>query len=210
MGLRGLKLPPGLFGVFGQAKAARRNSATRKAPVLDVAIIGAGFSGLIAARELQTAGVEVEIFEARDRIGGRAWTDERLGRPLELGATWVHWMQPFVWSEIARYGQEIHPSPDYDRAFWITEGNLVEGPKERMNEVLDRPLGVVALITPWNFPIAIPSWKLIPALVTGNTVVIKPSEQTPLTSLLLAASNARTSTRMTPSMTTVPARMMKT
>src|SRR5437899_2359143 len=42
------------------------------------------------------------------------------------------------------------------------------------------PLGVCGLITPWNFPMAIPSWKLIPALVCGNTVVIKPAEDTPL------------------------------
>ena len=42
------------------------------------------------------------------------------------------------------------------------------------------PVGVVAAITPWNFPIAIPSWKLIPALVCGNTVVFKPASDTPL------------------------------
>jgi alpha-ketoglutaric semialdehyde dehydrogenase len=42
------------------------------------------------------------------------------------------------------------------------------------------PIGVVAAITPWNFPLAIPTWKLIPALVAGNTVVFKPAEDTPL------------------------------
>jgi len=42
------------------------------------------------------------------------------------------------------------------------------------------PLGVVGLITPWNFPIAIPSWKILPALVCGNTVVFKPASDTPL------------------------------
>ncbi|HET8761560.1 MAG TPA: aldehyde dehydrogenase family protein, partial [Nitrospiria bacterium] len=42
------------------------------------------------------------------------------------------------------------------------------------------PLGVCGLITPWNFPVAIPSWKILPALVAGNTAVIKPSELTPL------------------------------
>ena len=42
------------------------------------------------------------------------------------------------------------------------------------------PIGVTGLITPWNFPMAIPSWKIAPALVTGNTVVIKPAEDTPL------------------------------
>jgi alpha-ketoglutaric semialdehyde dehydrogenase len=48
-----------------------------------------------------------------------------------------------------------------------------------------QPLGVAALIAPWNFPIAIPAWKLAPALVSGNTVVFKPASQAPLTSLEL-------------------------
>lgn len=50
-----------------------------------------------------------------------------------------------------------------------------------------RPLGVVALITPWNFPAAIPAWKLAPALVYGNTVVLKLAQEAPLTGLHLAA-----------------------
>ncbi len=48
------------------------------------------------------------------------------------------------------------------------------------------PLGVVALITPWNFPVAIPAWKLAPALVSGNAVVIKPASQAPAMTLELA------------------------
>ena len=48
------------------------------------------------------------------------------------------------------------------------------------------PLGVVGLITPWNFPLNIASWKVAPALACGNTVVLKPAEITPLTSLRLA------------------------
>jgi acyl-CoA reductase-like NAD-dependent aldehyde dehydrogenase len=49
------------------------------------------------------------------------------------------------------------------------------------------PLGVVGLITPWNFPIAIPAWKLAPALVCGNTVVLKPASQAPGVALELAS-----------------------
>jgi len=48
-----------------------------------------------------------------------------------------------------------------------------------------QPLGVVALITPWNFPVCIPAWKIAPALVAGNTVVFKPSSTTPLTAAKL-------------------------
>src|SRR5918999_655128 len=48
-----------------------------------------------------------------------------------------------------------------------------------------QPVGLCGLITPWNFPMAIPSWKLIPALVCGNTVVLKPAEDTPLSALNL-------------------------
>src|SRR5687767_2719852 len=51
-----------------------------------------------------------------------------------------------------------------------------------------QPVGLCGLITPWNFPMAIPSWKLIPALVCGNTVVLKPAEDTPLSSYNLVHS----------------------
>ncbi len=47
---------------------------------------------------------------------------------------------------------------------------------------LRQPIGVCGMITPWNFPMAIPSWKMMPALVCGNTVVLKPAEDTPLSS----------------------------
>ena len=51
---------------------------------------------------------------------------------------------------------------------------------DKFNMSVRLPVGVVGAITPWNFPIAIPAWKLAPALVCGNTVVLKPAEDTPL------------------------------
>ncbi len=51
---------------------------------------------------------------------------------------------------------------------------------DKFNMSVRTPIGVVGAITPWNFPIAIPSWKLVPALVCGNTVVFKPATDTPL------------------------------
>ena len=51
---------------------------------------------------------------------------------------------------------------------------------------LREPVGVVGQIIPWNFPLLMAAWKLAPALATGNTVVLKPAEQTPLTALRLA------------------------
>ncbi|MEO1107415.1 MAG: FAD-dependent oxidoreductase [Pseudomonadota bacterium] len=55
-----------------------------------VAIIGAGMSGLAAADALARRGYDITIWEARDRIGGRIWTDNRLGAALDLGASWIH------------------------------------------------------------------------------------------------------------------------
>jgi aldehyde dehydrogenase (NAD+) len=74
-----------------------------------------------------------------------------------------------------------------DMAYFMAgEGRRLYGqttPSELPNKFamsLRSPMGVCGLITPWNFPIAIPSWKILPALVCGNTVVIKPAEDTPL------------------------------
>ncbi|MFY2791631.1 flavin monoamine oxidase family protein [Rhodococcus sp. MALMAid1271] len=102
-----------------------------------VIVVGAGFAGLTATRELENAGYEVTVYEARDRIGGRAWTDSRLGgHQLEMGATWVHWMQPFVWTEITRYSQKIYPSPDIDNAYWVSEGTVHSGSEHDLDVAL--------------------------------------------------------------------------
>jgi len=74
-----------------------------------------------------------------------------------------------------------------DEAFYVAgEGRRLYGqttPSELQNKFamsVRMPVGVVGLITPWNFPMAIPSWKLFPALVSGNTCIIKPASDTPL------------------------------
>jgi alpha-ketoglutaric semialdehyde dehydrogenase len=74
-----------------------------------------------------------------------------------------------------------------DEAFYVAgEGRRLFGvttPSELPNKFamsIRVPLGVIGMIAPWNFPMAIPSWKLFPALVAGNTCVIKPAEDTPL------------------------------
>lgn len=54
------------------------------------------------------------------------------------------------------------------------------------NYTLREPVGVVGCITPWNFPLSLATWKVAPALACGNTVVLKPAEQTPLTAIRLA------------------------
>ena len=76
-----------------------------------------------------------------------------------------------------------------DKTYYMAgEGRRLFGqttPSELPNKFamsVRQPIGVCGLITPWNFPMAIPSWKMMPALVCGNTVVLKPAEDTPLSS----------------------------
>ncbi|HXZ41241.1 MAG TPA: aldehyde dehydrogenase family protein [Terriglobales bacterium] len=79
-----------------------------------------------------------------------------------------------------------------DTAYYMAgEGRRMFGPttpSELPNKfamAIRQPLGVCAMITPWNFPMAIPSWKLLPAIVCGNTCVIKPAQDTPLSTFNL-------------------------
>jgi aldehyde dehydrogenase (NAD+) len=73
-------------------------------------------------------------------------------------------------------------------AGWATkiEGETIPVRAPCFNYTLREPYGVVGQIIPWNFPILLASWKVAPALAAGNTVVLKPAEQTPLTALRLA------------------------
>ena len=96
--------------------------------------------------------------------------------------------------------EEGKPLPDAQgevrRAMNITEYAAGEGrrlfgyttPSEIPNTVAyttRRPVGVVGIITPWNFPIAIPAWKMAPALICGNTLIFKPASSTPLSAAKL-------------------------
>lgn len=62
---------------------------------------------------------------------------------------------------------------------------LVEDSAERRIEIRHTPIGVVGAITPWNYPVILALWKILPALLSGNTMVVKPSPYTPLTTLKL-------------------------
>ncbi|WP_031464562.1 aldehyde dehydrogenase family protein [Sciscionella sediminilitoris] len=73
-------------------------------------------------------------------------------------------------------------------AGWVTklEGSVLPvSYPDTLHYTRREPVGVCGLITPWNFPMMIASWKLAPALATGNTVILKPAEQTPLSSVRL-------------------------
>ncbi|WP_347110074.1 aldehyde dehydrogenase family protein [Paenarthrobacter sp. S56] len=86
---------------------------------------------------------------------------------------------------------EVKRASDVLRFFgslgWAATGEVLpSGLPDTTITTRREPLGVVGLITPWNFPIAIPAWKTAPALISGNTVVIKPAELTPLSATHLA------------------------
>ncbi|BCS30187.1 uncharacterized protein APUU_80490S [Aspergillus puulaauensis] len=83
--------------------------------------------------------------------------------------------------------------PDTIGTFWYyggwadkNFGQTIETSPEKFAYTLRQPIGVVAQVIPWNFPLAMAAWKLGPALACGNTVVIKAAEQTPLSILVLA------------------------
>jgi len=85
-----LKLAGGLVAV-GWSSFGFRSAAADEATVFDCVVIGAGVAGLAAARKLHAANRRVVVLEARDRIGGRVWTDRSSpDAPIELGAQWIH------------------------------------------------------------------------------------------------------------------------
>ena len=96
------------------------------------------------------------------------------GKPVSENEEELEWVAGTFdyYAELGRhYRGRVLPSPE---------------PENQLNLVLKEPYGVVGCIVPWNYPLLLLAWKVAPALAAGNTVVIKPSEMTPLTTLLLA------------------------
>lgn len=77
----------------------------------DAVVIGGGFAGVTAARELRHDGFNTLILEARNRLGGRTYYSEFAGHKMDVGGTWIHWSQPFVWAEKERYALNVVETP---------------------------------------------------------------------------------------------------
>jgi len=110
----------------------------------DVVVIGAGLAGLVTARELGNRGHKVVVLEARDRIGGRLWTERRLGQNLELGGNWLHWTQPHAWAEVTRYGLEASRGPRSEETYWFAGNEVRRGTIEDFMNLIDP--GMTALL----------------------------------------------------------------
>ncbi|MFF7246329.1 2-hydroxymuconic semialdehyde dehydrogenase [Embleya sp. NPDC008237] len=159
-------------------------------PEADRAIVDAA---VVAARgalgEWGAASVEVRA-EAMRRIadGIQARFDEFVdaevadtGKPRELAAGVDI---PRAIGNFRAYADLLYGRPE--RAHSTAVPGWSGGAGQALNYTVRRPLGVVAIISPWNLPLLLLTWKVAPALAAGNTVVAKPSEETPSTATLLA------------------------
>ncbi len=104
----------------------------------DVIVVGGGFAGVTAAREATVRGCSVLLLEARERLGGRTWSAEWEGMPIEYGGAWVHWHQPHTWSEITRAGLRVVLSDDAERAGWYVGGERREGTIAERDAIAER------------------------------------------------------------------------
>ncbi len=149
-----------VIGEYAQADAAQAKAAIAAAK----AAFPAWASGSIQERAniLDRAGAE--ILARKDELGRLLSREEGKTLPEGVGeAARAGYIFKFFAGEVVRLAGDKLPS--------VRPGIDVEVTRE--------PVGVVGLITPWNFPIAIPAWKIAPALAYGNTVVMKPADLVP-------------------------------
>ncbi len=149
-----------VIGDYTQASAAQLDEAVAAAR----AAFGAWSTGGIQARSDALDKIGNEILARREELGTLLSREEGKTKPEGIGeAARAGYIFKFFAGECLRLAGEMLPS--------VRPGIGVEVTRE--------PLGVVGLITPWNFPIAIPAWKIAPALAYGNCVVLKPADLVP-------------------------------
>ena len=150
-----------VIGEYAQADAAQTEARDRRG---EGGASRRGRSGSIQDRANLLDKVGSEILARKDELGRLLSREEGKTLPEGIGETVrAGHIFKFFAGEVLRLAGEKLPS--------VRPGVEVEITRE--------PVGVVGLITPWNFPIAIPAWKIAPALAFGNTVVFKPAQWTP-------------------------------
>ncbi len=158
--------------------------------------------GALVGRVARGTGFEVDLAVAAARAAFGAWSTTPAparGEVLFRAALLLQARKEAIAEVMAReMGKRLEEARGdvqeaIDTAFYAgSEGRRLFGhtaPSElsdKMGFTLRRPIGVVGVITAWNFPVAVPSWKILPALVCGNTIVWKPAEEAPASGALFA------------------------
>ena len=144
---------------------ARADEAQARAALAAAKAAAPGWArGPIQARADMLDKIGNEILARKDELGTLLAREEGKTKPEAVGeATRAGYLFKFFAGEVVRQAGEVLPS--------VRPGVKVEITRE--------PVGVVGIITPWNFPIAIPAWKIAPALAYGNCVVFKPADLVP-------------------------------
>jgi aldehyde dehydrogenase (NAD+) len=167
--------PSNLSDVVGEY--ARANEMQVRAAIAAArAAFPAWSRGGVQARADLLDRIGSEILARKDELGVLLSREEGKTRPEGVGeAVRAGYLFKFFAGEVVRQAGEVLPS--------VRPGIKVEITRE--------PVGVVGIITPWNFPIAIPAWKIAPALAYGNCVVFKPADLVPGCAWALAEIIAR-------------------
>ena len=167
--------PSNLSDVVGEY--ARANETQVRAAIAAArAAFPAWARGGVQARADMLERIGNEILARKDELGALLSREEGKTKPEGVGeATRAGYLFKFFAGEVVRQAGEVLPS--------VRPGIKVEITRE--------PVGVVGIITPWNFPIAIPAWKIAPALAYGNCVVFKPADLVPGCAWALAEIIAR-------------------
>ena len=146
--------------------------------------------------------VDLAVQAARRAFEESSWTKmsprDRQKLVWKIGELVYRYADELALLETLNNGKPIFESRQIDIPFvaecfmyyagWATKvhGEVIPVPGNFLNYTLREPIGVVGAIVAWNFPLLLAAWKIAPALALGNTVVLKPAEQTPLTALRFA------------------------
>ncbi|EJL31834.1 NAD-dependent aldehyde dehydrogenase [Caulobacter sp. AP07] len=154
---------------------------------------------LVAACE--AADVERAVASARAAFEDGRWRDQgprdkkrvlfRLAELMERDAEQLALLESLDTGKPIRDARAVDVPLAINTARWYAEaldkvyGEVGASPVDRLSYAVHEPLGVIGAIVPWNFPLHMAMWKVAPALAMGNSVVLKPAEQSPLTALKL-------------------------